>query len=64
MTEHKPGHCCECGVDIRKIDWFYTVNPEGGYGRPEVLLCEPCMMTDEWADYRNRKGIEPVEIAA
>ena len=27
--------------------YFYTVNPEGGYGRPEALCCEACIRKPE-----------------
>lgn len=40
-------------------DYFYTVNPEGGYGLREVLCCEACIRKPENAEVRRRM----IEIA-
>ena len=28
-------------------DWFYTINPVGGYGLDEVLCCDTCIRKPE-----------------
>ena len=35
-------------------DYFYTVNPIGGYGRDEVLCCEACIWLAENDHIRQR----------
>lgn len=35
-------------------DWYYVVNPEGGYGRREVLCCETCIHKVENSYVRQR----------
>jgi hypothetical protein len=35
-------------------DYFYTVNPEGGYGTREILCCEKCIKRPENAEVRRR----------
>ena len=34
--------------------WIYTLNPEGGYGRPELRICSECLQKPEnkWAKDR------------
>src|SRR5258705_5073787 len=38
---------CITGHVIAHGDYFYTINPEGGYGRSEVLCCEECIRKPE-----------------
>jgi hypothetical protein len=35
-------------------DYFYIVNPDGGYGRDEVLICETCLKKPENDGVRER----------
>ena len=35
--------CSYCLNLIGDDDYFYRVNPEGGYGVREVLICEDCL---------------------
>lgn len=44
MMIHKQA-CAVCFNDI--LDDYYCVNPEGGYGRPEVLICLTCLHKPE-----------------
>ena len=39
-----------CTVGVHLVDseqFFYTINPAGGYGRDEVLCCEACIQRPE-----------------
>ena len=31
--------CIGCGRHVQEIEYYYNVNPPGGYGRGEVNLC-------------------------
>ena len=39
---------------IDDADFFYTVNPFGGYGMSEVLCCEACIKRPENSEIRQR----------
>lgn len=39
---------------IADDDYFYTVNPQGGYDRDEVLCCEKCIRLPQFAGVRER----------
>ena len=46
-----------CGYGDHVIpdeDYFYTINPLGGYGRSELLCCETCIRKPENNDARQR----------
>jgi len=47
--------CVTCQTPIEKVEWYYTINPPGGYGREEVLACEPCYLSEVWAEHRSRR---------
>ena len=34
--------------------WYYTINPEGGYGMGEALCCEACIRKPEFKNLRQR----------
>lgn len=35
--------------------WYYEINPEGGYGRPEAWCCHNCMKSAEHGSYVQQK---------
>ena len=46
-----------CGVGDHPIGdgaWVYTVNPDGGYGRSELLCCARCIRRAENMEIRLR----------
>ena len=46
---------CSAGAHIIADDeYFYTINPAGGYGRPEFLCCETCIKKQEFIDLKQR----------
>lgn len=45
---------CVGGHEIKDDEYFYIINPEGGYGGPEVLCCEACIKKPEYAGMRQR----------
>lgn len=47
--------CSECLRDTGATGHLTQVNPEGGYGRPRVLICDECMSSDKWDDWKARK---------
>ena len=43
--------CDDCKAEIS--DGFLTeVNPRGGYGMPRTLICDQCMESDCWDEWR------------
>lgn len=46
--------CDGCKRDCQD-DFLTQINPEGGYDLPRVLICDECMASDEWFDWRMRK---------
>jgi len=39
--------CSYCKRAILNKDYFYVINPSGGYGLGEVLCCESCIRKPE-----------------
>lgn len=39
---------------ISDEEYFYTVNPDGGYGRDEALICETCLAKPEFSSVKER----------
>jgi len=60
MVEASKLQCSDCGKLIADQEFLTVVNPLGGYGMPEVIICDPCRDSDKWADWRKRKGISKV----
>jgi hypothetical protein len=46
--------CAYGNHEIADDEWFYTINPEGGYGRGEVLCCDACIRKPENSYVRQR----------
>jgi hypothetical protein len=46
--------CVGGGHVIADDQYFYTINPEGGYGQGEVLCCDVCIRKPENAELRRR----------
>lgn len=40
--------CADCKEQVRDLDYYTEVNPEGGYDRPQVLVCDECMKSGRW----------------
>jgi hypothetical protein len=49
--------CASCRTPVTGSAYFTEVNPEGGYGMSRALVCDPCMASDHWADWRARKWV-------
>lgn len=47
-----PDHCADCKRKMLDEDFLNEVNPPGGYGDYQVLLCDECMGSDKWAPWR------------
>ena len=45
---------CIGGHAIPPGEYYYTINPAGGYGRAEVLCCEVCIKKPEYEGLRQR----------
>jgi len=45
---------CAYGQHLIKSGTYYVINPEGGYGRREILCCEECIKKPEYHDPRER----------
>lgn len=54
MTKADNWPMCTTGHPIRSDERFYVINPEGGYGRPELLCCETCICKPEFSGLRQR----------
>ena len=39
---------------IKHDQYYYVINPEGGYGMPELLCCEDCIKKPEYKHLRKR----------
>lgn len=46
--------CGTCGKRVEGDEMFTEVNPKGGYGMDQVLICDECMASSEWASWRAR----------
>jgi hypothetical protein len=44
--------CCDCDEPKLGSDMATEVNPPGGYGREQLLVCDDCMRSDRWAHWR------------
>jgi hypothetical protein len=47
--------CGDCRGTKRGDEFATEVNPPGGYGRPQLLVCDDCMRSDRWAHWRAEK---------
>ncbi len=48
--------CNSCDRDLPDSAYFTEVNPPNGYGRAQFLICDDCLLSNQWADWRARKG--------
>ena len=44
--------CCDCSQKIRDWEYATEINPEGGYGRPRLVVCDPCMRSGRWDEWK------------
>lgn len=50
FEKKKELYCNHCGDN--DPDQYYTmVNPPGGYGRPQIDVCDNCMRSGAWDDW-------------
>jgi hypothetical protein len=56
MTLKKSVGCDFCWKSFNELKdtFLWTVNPLGGYGRDEVLICEPCAFSGEYPSIDER----------
>ena len=40
--------CCDCAREVADEEFYTQINPEGGYGRPQALVCDACMRSGRW----------------
>lgn len=62
--DKKLPHCNPGNHEIGPDDYFYTINPEGGYGESEYLCCEKCIQKPENSHMKQRlvdNGVDVVE---
>lgn len=51
--------CGDCKKPVED-DAFYTeVNPEGGHGRPQLLVCDDCINSGRWDAWKQEHGLIP-----
>jgi hypothetical protein len=53
-------HATECAVCRKAVEgdtYFTEVNPPGGYGFPQVLVCDTCMASHPFANWLGRKWV-------
>lgn len=46
--------CGDCRRKISDEEFLTEINPPGGYGRMQVLICDECMRTGRW-DHRKKE---------
>jgi hypothetical protein len=46
--------CNHCGAALRDDVYYTEVNPQGGHGRDRYLVCDKCMQSGEWDDWKKR----------
>jgi len=51
-VEHR---CGDCRRVVRDDENLTEINPPGGYGRPQLLVCDDCMRSGRWDDWKRRK---------
>ena len=44
--------CHSCGRYKGAGGMLTEINPEGGYGRPQFLCCDDCMMSGRWDHWK------------
>lgn len=45
--------CDDCKREIRDQDFATEINPEGGYGRSRVVICDDCMRSGRWDHWKS-----------
>jgi hypothetical protein len=46
--------CGDCKRHVEDDKFYTEVNPEGGHGRPQLLICDDCMTSGRWDDWKAR----------
>jgi hypothetical protein len=46
--------CSDCGQECGAEKFLTEVNPPGGYGLAQMLVCDECMTGEDWSDWRAR----------
>lgn len=47
--------CDDCHEGIPGDKYLTQINPKGGYGQPRMLVCDDCMRSGRWDDWKARK---------
>jgi hypothetical protein len=47
--------CADCKRECSGDEFLTQINPPGGYGIEQVLVCDPCMQSERWDDWKKRK---------
>ena len=45
--------CADCKQEVADEEYLTQINPEGGYNRPQVLICDDCMLSGRWNHWIN-----------
>ena len=48
-------NCEDCKRVVDASAYFTEINPPGGYGRAQVLVCDDCMKSGRWDDWKAEK---------
>jgi hypothetical protein len=54
--------CGDCEQDKPGFAMMTEINPEGGYGRPQLLVCDDCMRSGRWDEWR-MEALQVAELA-
>lgn len=44
----EPLRCCDCHAHIGDEQYATEVNPRGGYGEAQAVVCDSCMTSGRW----------------
>lgn len=44
--------CADCKRETTDEEFLTEINPPGGYGRPQVLVCDACMNSGRWDHWK------------
>jgi hypothetical protein len=47
--------CSDCHDGIPGHEYLTEINPRGGYGREQVLVCDGCMRSGRWDEWKAQK---------
>lgn len=56
MWEPKPKatECHDCKAPMEGAKMYTEINPPGGYGREHILVCDDCMRSGRWDEWKSK----------